>query len=731
MHRDAPPRPLSVRPPPSVPMTEPAPAPAHDSEAEHSEAERARAYLAAIVESSDEAIIGKSLSGVIQSWNEGAVRMFGYAPEEAIGQPITLIIPAELRAQEEQLFERVLRGEHIAHFDTVRLAKDGRRVPISLAVSAILDTSGEVIGASKIARNVSERQQAERALRASEQRLWNEAYALERMNEWSTRVWRSQGLGDGLQLILDAVIELLNADKGAAQLLDEVGRLRIAAQRGFDAASLHYLRQLSTGDGPTAGQAPGQHERIIIDDIDGEIVDVDSARGFAAQRELARRAGCRALLWTPLIGFDGTLLGALSLQFQAAHRPSEAELRRLDLFLLQACDFIQRCGMEQELRAREDALRDADRQKDEFLALLAHELRNPLAPICNAAEVLARRLAASPEAQAGVAVIRRQAAQLTRLVDDLLDVARVTQGRIELKRATVEVASAVAQGLESVESLLQEKRQQIGVTASAEPLYVRADFARLVQCMGNLLTNAIKYTDPGGRIRLEIRAEGKSAVIEVSDSGVGIAPEQLARIFQLFVQGERTLDRAQGGLGIGLPVVKKLMEMHGGSVSARSAGIGRGATFELRLPLVSAPVTSESASQSSDSAPKRIFIVDDNPDGAHSLALLLQLEGHEAQAVLSSREALERIEAFRPDVALLDIGLPGMNGYELLQRLRELPTLQPTTFVAVTGYGQPGDRERIRAAGFRAHLIKPVNMAELLGILSASLSARASAGTDP
>jgi len=370
------------------------------------------------------------------------------------------------------------------------------------------------------------------------------------------------------------------------------------------------------------------------------------------------------------------------------------------------------------LRAREEALREADRQKDEFLALLAHELRNPLAPICNAAAVLTRQLTEFPDANAAVDVIKRQAAQLTRLVDDLLDVARVTRGRIELQRSILAIDRVVSQALETVEPLLQGKQHRVSVSSSDGALYVQGDFARLVQCVSNLLTNAVKYTNPGGDIRVQTHAQGGSVRIAVTDNGAGIARELLPTIFDLFVQGQRTLDRAQGGLGIGLPVVKKLMEMHGGSVTAYSAGVGQGATFELCLPRTEAPVVEAVSNTASSAGGSRVFIVDDNPDGANSLSLLLQLEGHQTEAVHSSQEALERIEAFHPDYALLDIGLPGIDGYELLQRLKQRPALANTTFVAVTGYGQAGDRERIRQAGFHAHLVKPVNLPDLLELVA-------------
>jgi signal transduction histidine kinase/ActR/RegA family two-component response regulator len=368
------------------------------------------------------------------------------------------------------------------------------------------------------------------------------------------------------------------------------------------------------------------------------------------------------------------------------------------------------------LRAAEDALRNADRRKDEFLAMLAHELRNPLAPIRTASELLARLLPPDAKTQAIVAVLKRQAIHLTRLVDDLLDVSRITQGRIQLQRRPLALAPILAQAMESVESLLRDKRHKVVLTSCFEPLFVNGDSARLVQCIANLLTNAAKYTDSSGEIRIELRSEQSSAVIVVSDNGVGISQELLPRIFELFVQSERSLDRSEGGLGIGLSVVQRLVEMHDGTVAAASAGPGRGSTFEIRLPTVAAPKEGRKKSTSRSAAPKRVLVVDDNVDAASSLAAFLQLDGHQAEAVYSAKGALEAIASFGPDVVLLDIGLPEMDGYEVAKRIRAGGS--GVRLVALTGYGQAEDIERTHSAGFDAHLVKPVDFGALERTLS-------------
>jgi PAS domain S-box-containing protein len=379
-----------------------------------------------------------------------------------------------------------------------------------------------------------------------------------------------------------------------------------------------------------------------------------------------------------------------------------------------ASDVTERKATEQALRESEEALRDADRRKDEFLAMLAHELRNPLAPIGNASELLSRTLQGDARAQTAVGVIKRQIVQMTRLVDDLLDVSRITQRRIELKKLPVDLAAVVAQTLETVEPMRREKRHNLSTTASSfEPLFVMGDFARLTQCVGNVLTNAIKYTETGGEISVRTRSDDANAYIEISDNGSGIPPELLTRVFDLFVQSERTLDRAQGGLGIGLAVVRRLVEMHGGEVSARSAGLGLGSTFVIRLPLIDRPTGADDDSAAVEAESRRILVVDDNADAADSLSVLLTFEGHETQVAYSAKDALALVETFKPDVALLDIGLPEMNGYELAERLRANPRLNGMRLVALTGYGQAEDFERTHEAGFDGHLVKPVDLAKL------------------
>jgi PAS domain S-box-containing protein len=372
-----------------------------------------------------------------------------------------------------------------------------------------------------------------------------------------------------------------------------------------------------------------------------------------------------------------------------------------------------------ERRRAEEALVEAARQKDEFLAMLAHELRNPLAPIRNSSEVLAKILPHEPRARAMIEVLRRQVRHLSHLVDDLLDVSRITQGRIELNFSTVDLADILSHAVESVEPSIREHAHKLQILSSSRGLYVAGDPARLVQCLVNVLNNSIKYTERGGRILLESREEDGQAVIEVSDNGSGISPHLLPRIFDLFVQSDRTLDRSQGGLGIGLSVVKRLIEMHGGTVQARSDGPGQGAVFTIRLPLVQRARLDPQPGESGAVPPRRILVVDDNLDAADTLVMMLRLDGHEVQAVYRGQDALEKIGSFRPQIVLLDIGLPELNGYEIARRIRSLPDGKHVRLIALTGYGQDEDRARAVEAGFDDHLVKPVESAVLQSHLAA------------
>jgi PAS domain S-box-containing protein len=490
--------------------------------------------LSAIVESSDDAIISKDLNGFIQSWNAGAQRLFGYTAEQAVGRHISFLIPAERADEEERILARLRAGERVYHFDTVRVRSDGQPVHVSLTISPIRDEAGRIIGASKIARDITDR--------------------------------------------------------------------KLAEERTY---------------------------RLLTQ------------------------------------------------------------------------------------------LQEADHSKDEFLAILAHELRNPLAPLRNMLEIMKRDDGNGNLIEQVRSTLERQLGQMVRLVDDLLDVSRITRGKLEVRKERVELASVIHQSVEVCRPLAEYAKHELNVSLPPEAIYLYADPVRLAQVFGNLLNNACKYTDPGGRIGLTAERLSNDVVVNVKDTGVGIPPDKLGSVFEMFTQIDRSLERSQGGLGIGLTLVKRLVEMHGGSVEAYSEGPGRGSEFVVRLPiLIEKGKTKTPTAEQMPTTAHRILIVDDNRDAATSLATLLKLTGNETQTAHDGLEAVEAAAMFRPDVMLLDIGLPKLNGYDACRRIREQPWGRNMVLMALTGWGQDEDRRQSKDAGFDHHMVKPVDLDALMKLLA-------------
>lgn len=445
------------------------------------------------------------------------------------------------------------------------------------------------------------------------------------------------------------------------------------------------------------------------------LTDLDRLRGYE----------CGAVDYVPVPVVPEILRAKVSV-FAELYRKTRA-LERLNVELEQRV--AERTAA---LEATTAALQEADRRKDEFLAILAHELRNPLAPIRTAVQLLRHRELAEAQSMRAREVIERQVQHLVCLIDDLLDVSRITSGLITLQRERVLIDTVVARAVETARPLIDARRHELRLELPDELLTVDGDSTRLVQAVGNILHNAAKFTEPGGRIEVTVSREGSSAVIRVKDTGIGIARELVPKIFELFSQVHEKSESSHGGLGIGLALVRRLVEMHGGMVSAHSAGPGRGTELVIRLPLVSVQSTLGTTMAESRTPPRvdprRILVADDNNDAAEAMALLLQLAGHEVRTANDGIEALAVAETFEPQIVLLDLGMPRMDGYEAARRIRRQAWGRNATLVALTGWGQQQDRQRTSDAGFDAHLVKPATEFDLLQAIASGRRDEAAAG---
>ncbi len=514
------------------------------------------------------------------------------------------------------------------------------------------------------------------------------------------------------------------ADWSAVDVADEGGQLRRLAVAHQDAEKVRLAQELLRRYPPDL-EAPGGIGYVFrtgrsetIEQVTDELL-VKGAKDEEHLR-LMRALGLRSYLCVPLVA-SGKTLGVLTFATAESGRIyTQADLKLAEDLAHRAAIAIENARLYRELK-------EADRRKDEFLATLAHELRNPLAPIRNSLQILKMPRVDAAAAERSRAMMERQVQHLVRLVDDLLDVSRVMRGKIELRKEGVELATVVARAIETAQPLIESQEHELSVHVPTESLPLEADPVRLAQVVANLLTNAAKYTEPGGRIGLTATREGNEAVLRVWDTGIGMAPEMLPKIFDLFVQVDSTPTRSQGGLGIGLTLVKNLVEMHHGTVEAHSAGLGQGSEFVVRLPLAAAQKEEPWAGSPEPAGPpppavpssgRRLLVVDDNKDAAESLAVLLRLQGHEVQVAYDGLTALELLQTYRPELVFLDLGMPGLDGYEVARRLRQLPGLEQVRLAALTGWGQQADRRRTSAAGFTYHLVKPLEPKTLEELLS-------------
>jgi PAS domain S-box-containing protein len=662
---------------------------------ERKRAQEAQARLAAIVESSDDAIISKDLNGMILSWNAGAERLFGYTPGEAVGRLITLIIPPERLDEERDILDRLRRGQRIEHFETVRARKDGLRLDISLTVSPVRDDEGRVVGASKVARDITERKRAEGELRKQTERLrllW-EAAAVLLTTEEPDPMMRGLFAKLAPHFGLDTYFNFMVTEAGDA--------LHLESCLGISEEAARSIRRLELGQAVCGAVAQTRQPITATGIQQSDDPRVQLVKGF----------GIRADACNPLLAGD-RLLGTLSFASRTRDTFDPDELEFLRTVTRYVTVAYERLGLVRELR-------EADRKKDDFIALLAHELRNPLAPIRNGLQVLRLSGGDTDAAAQARSMMDRQLSHMVRLIDDLLDISRINRNKMELRRTRVPLADVVASAVETARPLIDEAGHELTVSLPGRPVFLDADLTRLAQVFSNLLTNSAKYTMHGGHIWLTAERRGEEVVVSIRDTGIGIPRGSLEDIFDMFSQVNRSIERSTGGLGIGLALVKGLVEMHGGQVKAESEGEGKGSRFAVTLPAAGdrpVPVPSTAAT-SLAAAGRRILVVDDNRDGADSLAAMLRLLGNEVRTAHDGAAAVEVAGQFRPEVILMDVGMPKLNGLEATRRIRAQAWGRDMTIIALTGWGQADDRERSREAGCDGHLVKPVYLPDLEKLL--------------
>ncbi|HZZ72655.1 MAG TPA: PAS domain S-box protein [Pirellulales bacterium] len=594
----------------------------------------------------DYAIFLLDANGYVKTWNAGAERIKGYRATDIIGQHFSKFYPAEALSIGWPA-EELVRARRDGRFEDEawRVRQDGTLFWANVVITALYDQGGDVRGFLKITRDLTDRKRSEEVLRQSEERF---------------RLL-VEGVKDYAIFMLDPSGRVASWNAGAERI------------KGYTAEEIigQHFSQFYSSEDLERGKPQRELEVAIAE---GRVED----EGWRVRKD-------RSLFWanvviTAIYNEQNQLLGFAKVTRDLTDRKRVQELEI------------------------------ADRQKNEFLAMLAHELRNPLAPISNGLQLLRLPGLDSAVLQETTEMMERQLFHLVRLVDDLLDVSRVITGKLNFHREPVDLADVVRRGIEEAQSTLDARGHELVVTVPGKPLIVDGDLLRLGQVVANLIGNAAKYTPTPSQLRLTVERQAGWGVIKVKDPGIGIAPELLPSVFDLFMQADSSLARSQGGLGIGLTVVKRIMQMHQGTVLAKSEGLGKGSEFVVSLPLSRAQAVAKVRplkGPAIDFEKRRILVVDDNVDAALSIAALLKAWGHEVQTVFSGPAALETVQTFRPEILLLDIGLPGMSGYEVAQHLRSEPALQGMIIAAVTGYGQESDQQRSFDSGFDYHITKP------------------------
>jgi len=602
----------------------------------------------------------------VRLWNAAAARLFGWTADEVRGRPIP-IVPETPLAECREPHAVVQGGERLVGVETRRVTRDGGSIDVALSAVPLTAGDGRVTAIMLVFEDLSERRPASAAERTA-------ALAAARFERFF------EIMPIGLAWAGDAECRRIDANPAMAHILG-IPPDTNASKSADPALPFRILR-----DG---------HE-LPADELPMQVAAATGRSRRDVVLQVERTGGERV-----------DLLANVAPLFDAEGRPNGCVAAFLDIT---------------ERARHEEALRATNRAKDEFLAMLGHELRNPLAAVRNAV-VAARREPSG--AERALAIADRQAAQLAHLVDDLLDVARITHGCVTLRQERMSLRQSCRAVVDAMLATFEERGQTLVVSLPPDEVWVQGDPARLEQVLANLLSNASKFSPHGGEIALSVAMDGAEAVVRARDHGIGISRDLLPRVFDLFAQGDRALDRAEGGLGLGLTIVRRIVEAHGGRVEARSEGLGHGAELVMRLPATAAPApVAPSGPTVAGDAAVRVLIVEDNRDAAESLAILLELFGHDVRMVHDGLAAIDAAGAALPDVMLVDIGLPGIDGYEVARRLRSDARFAPTTLVALTGYGRDDDQRRAVAAGFDRHLVKPVTVEALQEILD-GVAARA------
>jgi PAS domain S-box-containing protein len=659
-------------------------------------------HLARVVESSDDAIVSKDLDGIITSWNRAAERMFGYTAEEAVGRSIRMIIPTDRQSEEDMVLAKIRAGEKIDHYETVRQRKDGSLVSISLTVSPLRNEQGEIVGASKIARDVTERT---RLLRLTNEQARN----TERLGEVGTVVASSLDRETIVQHVTDIATELTHAEFGAFFYT-------VTDPQSGDA----YMRYTLSGPArhKLANVPPRQLTALFAPTFQGdEPVRVDDAKDGLAQGDLP----VRSYLAVPVEGL-GAVLGGLFFGHSQVGMFTEQHERLAVGIASWASVALENARLYAEAQA-------ANRMKDEFLAVLSHELRTPLNAIVGYSRLLRGGILSPEKATRGLETLERNATWLTQIVEDVLDVSRIVSGKIRLDVQPVELPQIIDNAVATIQPAADAKRVRVQTIVDPRVAPVSGDPGRLQQVVWNLVSNAVKFTPRNGRVQVRLERVNSHVEIVVSDTGIGIPSEFLPHVFERFRQAEAATTRKTGGLGLGLAIVRHIVEMHGGTVEASSAGEGQGATFRVRLPLMivhpdALPTPREHPSTErreplralSGLTDIRVLAIDDEEDALTLLRVVLEAAGAEVTTVASPGNALEQIAAVKPHVLVIDLGMPEIDGFELIRRIRtsDDPAVRNVPATALTAFARSEDRTKALRSGFEMHLSKPVDPGELV-----------------